>query len=158
MAFLEKDISVTELFKIYSYDILSYAASLLKDKDDAKDALQEVFVKFINSQNTFRGECSYKTWLLTITRNYCFSKLRQKSKKTEELVESFLVDDTANIDTNISFQDAMKKLSDDENELFYLKEYAGYSYKEISEILEMNVNTVKTKLFKIRRKLKDFLK
>lgn len=158
MTFLEKDISVTELFKTYSYDILAYSASLLKNKEDAKDALQEVFIRFINSQNSFNGNCSYKTWLLVITRNYCFTKLKQRNNNIETIEENISKNDLANIDLNITLKDAMASLSEEENELLYLKEYGGYSYKEISEILDININTAKTKLFRIRQQLKAYLK
>ena len=157
MAFKEKEISVTELFKTYSHDILYYSASLLKDKDDAKDALQEVFVRYINTRQSFKGDCSYKTWLLIITRNYCLTKLKQRKQQPENLENSILKYDQ-NFELNISLKDGIEKLTDEENELLYLKECAGYSYKEISEILGININTAKTKLFNIRKQLKEYLK
>ena len=158
MTLLAEEISVSELFKTYSHDILCYSASILKNKDDAKDALQEVFIRFINNRHSFKGECSYKTWLLIITRNYCYTKLKQRPINIERLEDNILSHVQDNIDVNISLQDAIAKLSGEENELLYLKEYAGYTYKEISEILEINVNTAKTKLFKIRQQLKEYLK
>jgi len=117
-----------------------------------------LFIKFINTQHSFKGNCSYKTWLLIITRNYCYTKLKQRKTTTDELDENIPGNDHENIEANISLTDAISKLTVEENELLYLKEYAGYSYKEISEILEINVNTSKTKLFKIRKQLKEYLK
>ena len=157
MTFKKNEISVTELFKTYSHDILCYSASILKSKDDAKDALQEVFVRYINSQKNFKGNCSYKTWLLIITRNYCFTQISQRKLQAENF-ENNSLNYNHDFELNISLKDGIDKLTDEENELLYLKEYAGYSYKEISEILGININTAKTKLFNIRKQLKEYLK
>jgi len=69
------------------------------------------------------------------------------------LDENIPGNDHENIEANISLTDAISKLTVEENELLYLKEYAGYTYKKISEILEINVNTLKTKLFNIRKQI-----
>lgn len=84
--------------------------------------------------------------------------MKQRKSTTDELEENIPSNDYEKIEANISLTDAISKLTVEENELLYLKEYAGYSYKEISEILEINVNTSKTKLFKIRKQLKEYLK
>jgi RNA polymerase sigma-70 factor, ECF subfamily len=150
------NISFGDIFKAYSKDILNYSASLLKNKEDAKDAVQEVFVRFINSKDTFNSKCSYKTWLLVITRNYCFNILR-KNKNSEILSETTEQNNHYPIETIITLREAIKKLSKEDYELVYLKDYAGYSYNEISEILSVNANTLKTKIFGIRRQLQKYM-
>jgi RNA polymerase sigma-70 factor (ECF subfamily) len=153
-----KENNVKELFELYSRDILHYSMSLLKDSDDAKDAVQEVFVRFINSQSTFRGECSYKTWLLVITRNYCYKKLNGKSSKVMPISESMNETLVHNFDEKITLEEAMRKLSDEDYELIYLREYACHSYKEIAEILGISIDNVKVKLFRVREQLRKYLK
>lgn len=151
-------ISAKELFKTYSNDIFHYSLSLLKDYENAKDAVQDVFVQFLKSEDSFRGECSYKTWLLTLTRNYCYKKLNHKSDKLESIHENLPDFYEMSIDTSITLNDALVKLSKAEYELIYLREYAGYSYQEISEILEISLDNVKIKLFRVRQRLKEYLK
>jgi len=158
MELLVHELSVAELFNTYSYDVLAYSASLLKNRDDAKDALQEVFIRFMKSRNEFKNNCSVKTWLLIITRNYCYTKLKEKKGAEVTLDESFLLKDSFNIEMHISLQEAFSKLTVDEYELIYLKEFAGYSYKEISEILGITIPNAKVKLFRIRKQLKEYLK
>lgn len=155
---LKKDKTVAELFNSYSNDILNYSMSLLKDYDDAKDALQEVFVRYINSQNSFKGECSYKTWLLVITRNYCFKKLNGKASRPLPIGENLLITFEAELDDKISLNDALEKLSKEEFEIIYLREYACYSYKEMAEILGITIDNVKVKLFRVREQLRKYLK
>jgi len=152
----EKDL--TELFNSYYKDIFHYSLSLLKDYDDAKDAVQEVFVKFIKNRNSFRGECSYKTWLLTITRNYCFNKLNGRAKAVEKFDELQSISSEPKFEDQISLQDALSKLDKEDHELIYLREYACYSYAEIAVILGISVDNVKIKLFRIRQKLRSYLK
>lgn len=154
----EKDARVKELFDRYSNDILHYSMSLLKDSSDAEDAVQEVFVKFINSYNSFRGECSYKTWLLIITRNYCFKKLNGKANRTISVDENLPETYELNLEEKITLDEAIKQLGKEEYELLYLREYAGHSYKEISEILNISVDNVKVKLFRVREQLRKYLK
>jgi RNA polymerase sigma-70 factor (ECF subfamily) len=150
--------NVKELFEQYSNDILHYSMSLLKDSDDAKDAVQDVFVRFINSQNTFKGNCSYKTWLLIITRNYCFKILNGKANRPISIDDNLLETYDPNLDETITLDDAIKKLSREEYELIYLREYACHSYAEMAEILGITVDNVKVKLFRVREQLRKYLK
>lgn len=153
-----KDQALTELFNSYSKDIFHYSLSLLKDYDDAKDAVQDVFVKFIKSRDTFRGECSYKTWLLTITRNYCFKKLNGRAKSPDNVDELKLNVAEPKFEDQISLQDALSKLNKEDYELIYLREFACYSYAEIALILGISVGNLKIKLFRVRQKLRSYLK
>jgi RNA polymerase sigma-70 factor (ECF subfamily) len=155
---LEKKKPVKELFESYSNDILHYSLSILKDYDDAKDAVQDVFAQFLKTEDAFRGECSYKTWLLTITRNYCYKKLNNKSTQLQKIDDNSSITYEMNIDTSISLNDALAGLSDDEYEIIYLREYAGYSYQEIAEILQISMDNVKIKLFRVRQRLRKYLK
>jgi len=150
--------NVKELFEQYANDIFHYSMSLLKDPDDAKDAVQEVFVKFINTQRTFKGKCSYKTWLLIITRNYCFNKLNGKANRPIPIDDNLLETYEPKLDEKITIDDAIKKLNREEYELIYLREYACHSYMEMAEILGITVDNVKVKLFRVREQLRKYLK
>lgn len=152
-----KETEFKELFRLYSKDIFNYSHSLLKNKDDAKDAVQDVFIKFIETQSTFRGECSLKTWLLVITRNYCYKRLKKPLPVFDSIEENQQMTAEENICLKISVDDAIQSLTQPEYELVYLREYAGYSYNEISEIMNITLDLVKVKLFRVRRKLKKYL-
>lgn len=153
-----KKIETHELYVQFSVDVFNYALSLLKDTEKASDALQDVFLKFIETEKNFKGDCSYKTWLLVITRNYCFNKLLKNKKSNLRLEDIDELSDTIKIDDKLSIEDAINKLSQDESEIIYLREYAGHSYKEMAEILETTVDNVKVKLFRVRKKLRKYLR
>ena len=150
--------SVTTIFKSFYPDILAYSASLLKNSDDAKDAVQEVFIRFMAHQNKFKEDCSIKTWLLIITRNYCYTRLKEKGRNGVVVDDNFRQTGTNNIEIRLILEEAVSKLKTEEYELLYLKEFAGYTYNEISEIMNISVNNAKIRLFRIRQQLKEFLK
>lgn len=150
--------TVGQLYKDYSNDVLNYSMSILKNYDDAKDTLHEVFEKYIKTENSFKGNCSYKTWLLVITRNHCFQKLKGKGVFTVSIDESNLKLFDPKIDDKITLNDAIKSLSKEEFELIYLREYACHSYSEMAEILGISIDNVKVKLFRVREQLRKYLK
>jgi len=155
----EEKIPLPELYERYSKDIFKYSFSILKDEDDAKDAVQEVFVKYAENENSFKRNCSYKTWLLILTRNYCFNKTKSKGFNNASLEEqTFIRNYEASYDTQITVRDALMQLSPEDNELIYLREYENYSYKEIAEITEQSLENVKIKIFRVRKKLREILK
>jgi len=155
----EEKIPLPELYEKYSKDIFKYSFSILNDEDDAKDAVQEVFVKYAENENSFKRNCSYKTWLLVLTRNYCFNKTKSKGFNNASLEEqTFIRNYEASYDTQITVRDALMQLNPEDNELIYLREYENYSYKEIAEITEQSLENVKIKIFRVRQKLRKILR
>ena len=151
-------IQTSELYHKYSNDVLNYALSFLKDIEKAKDAVSEAFLKFIDSQESFRGDCSHKTWLLIITRNYCLNNLSKARKVDIRLDDIQDLEMENEIDNKISIEDAINKLNTEEYEIIYLREYAGHSYREIAEILDTTIDNVKVRLFRVRQKLRKYLR
>lgn len=155
---LDKETAVAEIFETYSGEIFKYSMSLLKNSQDAQDAVQEVFVKFIQNRHSFRGDCSIKTWLLIITRNYCYQQLGGRDKSNQSIDENLLKVYDSNIDIKISLNDALEKIGKEDFEIIYLRAYAGHSYQEIAEILNISIDNVKVKLFRVREQLRKHLR
>jgi RNA polymerase sigma-70 factor (ECF subfamily) len=150
--------SVAELYSEYADEILAYSISLLKNYDDARDVVQEVFIRFMKSENEFRHECSYKTWLMVITRNYCYTFLRNKSNGAQRINDEDTHKMEMNLEMKISLNSALERLSQEDSEIIYLRMYAGYSYQEIAEIIGITVNNVGLRLFKLKKQIKNILK
>ncbi|MCX6151156.1 MAG: RNA polymerase sigma factor [Ignavibacteriales bacterium] len=151
----EENISLTDHFKLYAEDILRYSFSILRNSYDAQDAVQEVFLKYTENKNTFREDCSLKTWLFTLTRNYCYDRLRSRKHSAEKLDDNlFEAINNPDYDNLISLKDAMKMLTDEQNEIIYLRDYEGNSYKQIAEITGQSVENVKVKLFRAKQRLR----
>jgi len=156
---LKEIISLPELYERYSKDIFRYSFSILKNEDDAKDAVQEVFVKYAENESSFKRNCSYKTWFLVLTRNYCFNKIKSKGFNNSNLeVQTFNITYETDYDTQITIRDALMQLNSEDNELIYLREYESYTYKEIAELTEQSLENVKIKIFRARKKLREILK
>ncbi|MCF6269194.1 MAG: RNA polymerase sigma factor [Melioribacteraceae bacterium] len=156
---LNEKISLPELYEKYSNDIFKYSFSILKNNDEAKDAVQEVFVKYIESESTFQRNSSYKTWLLVLTRNYCYNRIKSKGFKNFNFEEQ-VINKTYEVDydTEISIKEALLQLNSEDNELIFLREYESYSYKEIAEHTDQSLENVKIKIFRARKKLREILK
>lgn len=153
------NISFEQLYEEYSEDILRYSYSILRNYEEARDIVQDVFIRHFENKESFKGQCSYKTWLLVITRNLCFSRLRSKGFNNERIEDhSFEKNYTDATDIKISINNALKKVSKEYNELLYLKEYEGYSYAEISEITKLSVENIAIKLFRAKKQLRKYLK
>ncbi len=150
---------IEKLFGTYSEDIVRYAFSILRNIDDAKDTLQDVFLKYQLHHDSFNEQCSYKTWLFTITRNTCYNKLRESRRRDTGLDKViYNTYEHNSIDDIITLENGLKKLSPDENEIIYLRDFEGYSYKDIAMLLEISLNNVKIRLFRAKKKLKNILK
>lgn len=151
-------LSVSKLYDRFAVDVYRYAFSLLKNKEEAKDAMQEAFVRYVENENSFKEQCSQKTWLFVITKNYCYNKLKSADYKYLELPdEEYKSVYEFNIDWKLSIQNALMRLNEEQNELIFLVDYAGYSYKEIAEITKQSLENVKIKIFRARQELRKHL-
>ncbi|HEY6160658.1 MAG TPA: sigma-70 family RNA polymerase sigma factor [Bacteroidia bacterium] len=158
---------VGELFKRYSHLVLGLCINYFKDKDDAKDALVQIFEKLFDELRKREVE-NFRVWLCFVSRNYCISALRKR--KTEESrqddyergVETFVEMETPlrHDDKELQLQqleEAIKQLSEEQRicvELFYLQER---SYQDISAATGYSLKEVKSFLQNGKRNLKNIL-
>ena len=152
-------IGLSELYTMYKTDMYRYAMSLLKNKQEAEDAVHEVFAKYSQTETSFKGDCSYKTWLMVLTRNYCYNRLSSMSFTNTDIdIIAPYQSVTHDFDTILTMKEALSKISPEYNELIYLKEYDGFSYKEIADLTHLSIENVKIKLFRARQELRNYLK
>ncbi len=149
----KSDKAFTHVYDMYSKSLFAVISNLVKDKEEAEDVLQEVFVKIwknIDSYNDTKGR--FYTWIVNIARNTSIDKLRsknfnnsQKNLSSDNFVH--LLDDsnklTNRIDT-IGIQDFVKKLKPKCIQLIELLFFQGYTQQEASDELEIPLGTVKT--------------
>jgi RNA polymerase sigma-70 factor, ECF subfamily len=143
----------TIMYDMYSKSLFSVISNLIKETEDAEDALQEVFVKIwknMDSYNESKGRLY--TWMLNIARNTAIDKLRSKgfnNSKKNLSSDNFvhLLDDSNKlinrIDT-IGIKEFVQKLKPKCIALIELLFFKGYTQQEASEELEMPLGTVKT--------------
>lgn len=156
-------------FIVHQYQemVFSLCFQLLKNQDDAKDLAQDVFVKIYSSLNKFKGTAQFSTWIYRITYNMGISKLRKKnilnSTDNEQELEragGFELHATEKTDEDFEvnlLQSAIHRLNEEEQVLITLHYYKEQSMDEIAKIMGLSISNVKVKLFRIRKKMKQWM-
>jgi len=159
-----------DIVERYQSKVFSIIHGIVRQRNDVEDIAQQVFAKVYFSIRNFDFRSSLITWIYKITVNECFDYLRKK--KVRKLVyESDMSEDevrrvensepgsdrSQRADSSLARHDyvvkLMNRVSDEEKHLLVLKEVEGYSVEELSDMLRMNENTIKVKLFRARQKL-----
>ncbi len=152
----------TELIMNLQQDLYKIARTRLSNNDDINEAVQETIIKAYSSIKKLREEKYFKTWIIKILINQC-NDIYSKNKKLEyiEYEESKLEenknDSLKQKINDLDFYILIKNLNYDERIaviLFYLE---GFSTKEIGKILKTPEGTIKTRISRARKKLKDLL-
>jgi len=157
-----------ELVRRYRSDVYRTAYRYMKNREDAWDLTQESFVKAHGAVRRFRGDSSFKTWLLRITANRCkdfFKKRRLKTRPLDDIAEGYTpVSPDANPsgrleakEMGLAIEAAVSKLSDNHKLAFELREYEGYSYQEMAEVMGCSLGTVMSRLHHARKRLQAML-
>jgi RNA polymerase sigma-70 factor, ECF subfamily len=169
-AFLEGDnAAFEELVRRYETQVFNLAYRILGNRTDALDVSQEVFILLFRKLGTFRSESRFSTWLYRVATNACRDYTRKKryhlslsSRADEDMPEweeMIPGDEESPDDLLISaeLQDrvrkAIRQLPIKFREVVYLHDIEGYNYKEISEILDISLGTVKSRLNRARHRL-----
>jgi len=156
------------IWKHYSKKISFYISNLISSSHpNFEDLVQEVMIKIYNNLHTFNPIHSFKAWLYTIARNHCIDFIKNKSNKThssreiefdqiyaENNPEEIIIQD----DLLSKIDQFMNSLDGTDREIAYLKLYENLKYQHISRIMDMNVNTVKSKVRSIKQKIRKRLK
>ena len=141
--------SKKELYKV--------ARAKLSNMADIEDAIQETTIKAYLKIKSLKDNSKFKFWLFKILINEC-NKIYRKRKVQEVSIESIENSISSENASEKEYNELLNALKDDEKILVILFYSNGYTTKEISKILNKNENTIKTKLRRIREKLKEKLK
>lgn len=150
---------ISDLLDKYSDMVLRVAYTYLKNRADAEDIVQDVFLRIIDKKPSFNDESHEKSWLIRATINMCKNKVNMfwnKNKCSIDDVQEFAVSDKYNTDTSV-FQ-AVMALGEKYRVVVYMYYYEGYSTPEIADVIGKNETTIRSLLHRARNKLKDMLK
>ncbi|MBE6631968.1 MAG: sigma-70 family RNA polymerase sigma factor [Ruminococcaceae bacterium] len=164
---------------IIKYQNLVYNVcyQFLRNSDDAYDVSQDVFLKAYRSIRTFRGECSFSTWLYRITQNAVKDHISRETRHRTVQMSSLTIDDDKETeidlpdsdengmpdvfaerkDTIKAVRDAISALPEMYKEVIVLRDIEERSYEEIAEMLGIELGTVKSRIYRARISLKEFL-
>lgn len=157
-------IEFTLIYNQHKTKIYNYARKMVGDKMICEDIIQNVFVKFFENMNRIRNSGRVEVWLFTTTRNEIYSFYRTKRTHVDQFgvldSDELEIDSSVKLDEEFEYQELnelvikeLDKISIEQRDVFLLKEYGGLSYKEISEVMKIDEELVKSRLYKTRQKL-----
>jgi RNA polymerase sigma factor (sigma-70 family) len=159
----DKIIEFTILYNRYKKRLYNFILRLSGDTMVAEDITQNVFLKLFEKFDSIENKESANFWIFKSARNE-FYNYYNRNKKSSVLSESLITTrkDEFELESYIEMKEMRKimvyeldKMAYEQKEVYLLKEYGGLSYKEISETLDIDVNLVKSRLYKVRQKLID---
>lgn len=150
---------VKRWMSLYGTDLKRLCLMFLKDAALAEDAAQETFFKAWRYGGNFRQDCSEKTWLIRIAVNVCRDMLRTSwFRRLDRRVTP--EDLPLTCDPNLpdpTLAQALMALPLPQREVILLRYYQGLSPSETAQALNININTVKTRLARGKKHLKEKL-
>lgn len=152
---IKESISIDDIISTYGNMVYRLAFSRTRNKSDADDIFQEVFLRLLKNDPTFENEEHRKAWLIRVTIN-CSKKLWASAwmKRTQPLNDEIVFETEE--DTYLHLE--LKKLPIKYRTVLHLFYYEDLSIDEISNILKKKPSTIRTQLTRGRRKLKEILK
>jgi RNA polymerase sigma-70 factor (ECF subfamily) len=152
------------LVRRYMSDAYLVAYGYVGNSEDARDLSQEAFVKVYQARGRFDEERPFYPWLYRVLRNHCLNFLRrgrvevsidnENSHREIASPQPTALEDLESEERRRIVRAAIARLSDDHREIIVLKNFKDCSYKEISEVLEIPMGTVMSRLFYARQALR----
>lgn len=148
----------SEMYETVYRDLYRYALCLMKNPQEAEDAVSEAVIAAYENIHKLKKEEAFKSWIFTILTNKCKKRLKKALKETpgreEELPEQATVPD---YDLAIDVKKAFFVLSKEEQILVGLSVFGGYCSQEIGEMMRLNPNTVRSKRSRALKKMECVL-
>jgi len=157
-----------KIYRTYSKFVYNVAYRVVQHMEDAQEITQEVFLIVHRKLESFQFQSSLKTWLYRVTTNTSLNYVKKRSRKQKrestELIEDYHSYEAKNNverpEDNLHKQDnegliqqLLNHLNPDQRACIVLRNMEGLSYEEIAETLQININTVRTRLKRAREKL-----
>ena len=168
----------TEAFELlvleYQKNVYNVALRITGNAEDAADMAQETFIKAYNSIASFKGDSRFSVWLYRIVTNVSVDFLRSRARRPVssltvendegETVELEIADEELSPErlmevklTSQAVRRGLEKLPEDYRRILLLREIQGLSYDEIAQVLNVEIGTVKSRIFRARKKLCAYL-
>jgi RNA polymerase sigma-70 factor (ECF subfamily) len=144
------------LVERYQGRALAHAVAIVRNRDDAQDAVQEAFLNAHRALRTFdRGRVFY-SWFYAILRNCCYKLVaRRRPDEAEDPARlDLLAAPGVPADDRLAVERALAALSPADREIVMLRHFDGLSYAELAAALEIPVGTVMSRLFNARQRLR----
>jgi RNA polymerase sigma factor (sigma-70 family) len=144
--------------------LFRYAYRFLEDRDDAQDAVQEVFVKLWRMRDKMKDVNNIEAFAVRITRNYCLDKIKTKHTVSLDVNDYFKdkISDMSDPQEQLVKSDTMKELGrlvhelpEPQRSVLRMRDVEGYSNEEVGEILGLTPGNVRVVLSRARKKIRE---
>lgn len=158
-----------KLVTAYEKNVYNLALRMVGDPDDAADITQETFIKAYRALGSFRGDSKFSSWLYRIASNVCLDFLRSRSRRAQVPLSFENEDAEGEIELPDMSQNpekvlmkklsmeavrrGMEKLPPKQRQILVLRELCGLSYAELAQTLSVEEGTVKSRIFRARKRL-----
>lgn len=141
-----------------------FAFRLLGNSDEAKDVVQDVLIRVWNGREQLAAVENIEAWCMRITKNLSLDRLRAKQRKATDSLEQSItvVEDRLTPYESAEMSESMQRINlliaslpEKQRQVMHLRDIEGYSYNEICEILELDMNQVKVNLFRARNAVRE---
>ena len=153
--------ALADLYDCTSASVYAFALSILKNTQDAEDVLHDCYLHIYSAASGYRSSGKPMAWILTITRNLCLLKLRERKRMADippENWEPYLqACENASPEDRLILTECMKLLSDEERQIVILHAVAGFKHRETAKLLELPLSTVLSKYNRAMKKLKNHI-
>ena len=162
-----------ELVNRYKDKLINFIYNYLGDLESSEDVVQETMIKLYQKKHYYKEIAKFSTWLYTIAKNLANTELRKRKQRKTTLLSQFSKDDKTyelpsndpepgqEIQTDIVnkiIRDAVDQLSEKFKIVIVLRDIQGLSYEDISEIINVPIGTVKSRINRARLQLQVELK
>jgi RNA polymerase sigma-70 factor (ECF subfamily) len=157
-----------EVVTLHQQKVFLLAYSIVRDREDALDVVQETFMRLFQKLDTYDRERNFQAWLLQIAKNLSIDHYRkhrgrrwelESDKAVEEL--PILAEDHASNPESSDLRGViarnLERLAERQRLIFTMKHFNGLEYREIAQVLGISVGTVKSLHFKAVRNLRNWL-
>ncbi len=158
------------LFSKYNNKLYASLLAFTKSQELAEDLTQKTFIRVWKKIETFRGDSSLFTWIYRIAINLAKNEFSSKQAKNQGITDN--IDDTYDIESSVSspeshaieaesmqaVMDFIASLPTDLREAISLREFDGKSYEEIAQITGSPIGTVRSRIFRARKEILNFMK
>lgn len=158
-----------QLVTAYEKNVYNLALRMVGDPDDAADITQETFIKAYRALGSFRGDSKFSSWIYRIASNVCLDFLRSRSRRAQVPLSFENEDAEGEIELPDMSQNpekvlmkklsmeavrrGMEKLPPKQRQILVLRELCGLSYAELAQTLSVEEGTVKSRIFRARKRL-----
>lgn len=154
--------TLTLLYQQTSAAVYGFALSILKNKQDAEDVLQDTYIQIWHAAGGYMPKGRPLAWIFTITRNLALMRIREQFRTVTiepESWQSLFADEPAvTSEDQLVLASLMETLSDQERQIVVLHAMTGLKHREIAELLNLRLSTVLSKYNRAMKKLRNVLK